>query len=143
MFEDMHPSIMLATMAIFLAMIVILNSMLYKPLLKFMDERNDSIKNDENKVKENSQEVLGVNDELEAIHNLINTREEIQKIKQSAIAAAKEEAEQILRSKKEELERKMASFYADLAVQKKELQEHLNIHLSELKQALQNNIKKI
>ncbi|HHS6728790.1 TPA: FoF1 ATP synthase subunit B' [Campylobacter jejuni] len=141
MFEDMHPSIMLATMAIFLAMIVILNSMLYKPLLKFMDERNDSIKNDENKVKENSQEVLGVNDELEAIH--INTREEIQKIKQSAITAAKEEAEQILRSKKEELERKMASFYADLAVQKKELQEHLNIHLPELKQALQNNIKKI
>ncbi|TEY12975.1 F0F1 ATP synthase subunit B', partial [Campylobacter sp. CH185] len=53
MFEDMHTSIMLATMAIFLAMIVILNSMLYKPLLKFMDERNDSIKNDENKVKEN------------------------------------------------------------------------------------------
>ncbi|EJV3005878.1 F0F1 ATP synthase subunit B', partial [Campylobacter jejuni] len=30
MFEDMHPSIMLATIAIFLAMIVILNSMLYK-----------------------------------------------------------------------------------------------------------------
>ncbi|WP_139899233.1 FoF1 ATP synthase subunit B' [Campylobacter jejuni] len=138
---NMHPSIMLATIAIFLAMIVILNSMLYKPLLKFMDERNDSIKNDENKVKENSQEVLCVNDELEVIH--INTREEIQKIKQSAIAAAKEEAEQILRSKKEELERKMASFYADLAIQKKELQEHLNIHLPELKQALQNNIKKI
>ena len=139
--EKMYPSIMLATMAIFLAMIVILNSMLYKPLLKFMDERNDSIKNDENKVKENSQEVLGVNDELEAIH--INTREEIQKIKQSAIVAAKEEAEQTLRSKKEELERKMAGFYADLAVQKKELQEHLNIHSPELKQALQNNIKKI
>lgn len=58
-----------------------------------------------------------MNDELEVIH--INTREEIQKIKQSAIAAAKEEAEQILRSKKEELERKMASFYADLAIQKK------------------------
>ncbi len=37
----------------------------------------------------------------------------------------------------------MASFYADLAIQKKELQEHLNIHLPELKQALQNNIKKI
>lgn len=117
MFEDMHPSIMLATMAIFLAMIVILNSMLYKPLLKFMDERNDSIKNDENKVKENSQEVLGVNDELEAIH--INTREEIQKIKQSAIAAAKEEAEQILRSKKEELERKNGQFLCRFSRSKK------------------------
>ena len=87
MFEDMHPSIMLATMAIFLAMIVILNTMLYRPLLKFMDERNDSIKNDENKVKENSQEMVGANDEDEAIH--VSTREEIHKIKQNAINAAK------------------------------------------------------
>ncbi|ECK5567104.1 F0F1 ATP synthase subunit B' [Campylobacter coli] len=139
MFEDMHPSIMLATMAIFLAMIVILNTMLYKPLLKFMDERNDSIKNDENKVKENSQEMLGANDEVEAIH--VSTREEIHKIKQNAINAAKEEAQQAIKAKKEELERKMANFYTELISQKKELQDHLSAHLLDLKQALQNNIK--
>ena len=141
MFEDMHFSIMFATIAIFLAMIVILNNMLYKPLLKFMDERNDSIKNDENKVKENSQEVLSVNHELEVIHN--TTREEIHKIKQNAVIAAKEEADQMIKSKKEELERKMISFYAELAAQRQELQECLKIYLPELKQALQNNIKKI
>ncbi len=39
-----------------------------------------------------------MNDELEAIH--INTREEIQKIKQSAIAAAKEEASKFLEARK-------------------------------------------
>ncbi|EAJ2735461.1 F0F1 ATP synthase subunit B' [Campylobacter coli] len=139
MFEDMHPSIMLATMAIFLAMIVILNTMLYRPLLKFMDERNDSIKNDENKVKENSQEMLGANDEVEAIH--VSTREEIHKIKQNAINAAKEEAQQAIKAKKEELERKMANFYTELVSQKKELQDHLSVHLPDLKQALQNNIK--
>lgn len=137
----MHISIMLATMVIFLAMIVILNSMLYKPLLRFMDERNSSIKNDENKVKENSQEMLGANDEVEKIHQ--STREEIHKIKQSAINQAKEEAQVAIQAKKEELERKMASFYVELNAQKEELKQNLLKNLPEFKQLLENNIKKI
>lgn len=141
MFSDMHISIMLVTMVIFLAMIVILNSMLYKPLLRFIDERNSSIKNDENKVKENSQEMLGANDEVEKIHQ--STREEIHKIKQSAINQAKEEAQVAIQAKKEELERKMASFYVELNVQKEELKQNLLKNLPEFKQLLENNIKKI
>ncbi|EMI4815592.1 F0F1 ATP synthase subunit B' [Campylobacter upsaliensis] len=141
MFSDMHISIMLVTMVIFLAMIVILNSMLYKPLLRFIDERNSSIKNDENKVKENSQEMLGANDEVEKIHQ--STREEIYKIKQSAINQAKEEARVAIQAKKEELERKMASFYVELNVQKEELKQNLLKNLPEFKQLLENNIKKI
>ncbi|MCR2107458.1 FoF1 ATP synthase subunit B' [Campylobacter upsaliensis] len=141
MFSDMHISIMLVTMVIFLAMIVILNSMLYKPLLRFIDERNSSIKNDENKVKENSQEMLEANDEVEKIHQ--STREEIHKIKQSAINQAKEEARVAIQAKKEELERKMASFYVELNVQKEELKQNLLKNLPEFKQLLENNIKKI
>lgn len=137
----MHISIMLVTMVIFLAMIVILNSMLYKPLLRFIDERNSSIKNDENKVKENSQEMLGANDEVEKIHQ--STREEIYKIKQSAINQAKEEAQVAIQAKKEELERKMASFYVELNAQKEELKQNLLKNLPEFKQLLENNIKKI
>ncbi|MBK2000077.1 FoF1 ATP synthase subunit B' [Campylobacter sp. LH-2024] len=141
MFEDMHPSIMFATMAIFLAMIVILNTMLYKPLLKSIDERNDSIKNDEAKAKQYSQDISNANDEVEAIY--ANTREEVFKIKQQAINAAKEEANQIIKAKKEELERRMNSFYLELENQKKEFKENLSQYLPDLKQALQNNIKKI
>lgn len=141
MFEDLYPSIVFATMAIFLAMVVILNSIFYKPLLRFIDERNDSIRNDENKVKENSQEMLDVNDELEKIHT--NTRDEIHKIKQNAVNAAKEESQQLLKTKKEELERAMTSFYAELAAQKQELHEYLTEHLPDLKQALEKNIKQI
>ncbi|MCR2098029.1 FoF1 ATP synthase subunit B' [Campylobacter upsaliensis] len=141
MFSDMHISIMLVTMVIFLAMIVILNSILYKPLLRFIDERNSSIKNDENKVKENSQEMLGANDEVEKIHQ--STREEIHKIKQSTINQAKEEAQVAIQAKKEELERKMASFYVELNAQKEELKQNLLKNLPEFKQLLENNIKKI
>lgn len=141
MFEDMHPSIMFATMAIFLAMIVILNTMLYKPLLKSIDERNDSIKNDEAKAKQYSQDISNANDEVEAIY--ANTREEVFKIKQQATNSAKEEANQIIKAKKEELERRMNSFYLELENQKKEFKENLSQYLPDLKQALQNNIKKI
>ncbi|MBZ7936078.1 MULTISPECIES: FoF1 ATP synthase subunit B' [Campylobacter] len=141
MFEDMHPSIMFATMAIFLAMIVILNTMLYKPLLKSIDERNDSIKNDENKAKQYSQDISSANDEVEAIY--ANAREEVFKIKQQAINAAKEEAEQVVKAKKEELERRMSNFYLELENQKKEFKANLDQYLPDLKQTLQNNIKKI
>ncbi|MBZ7938772.1 F0F1 ATP synthase subunit B' [Campylobacter sp. W0014] len=141
MFEDMHPSIMFATMAIFLAMIVILNTMLYKPLLKSIDERNDSIRNDENKAKQYSQDISSANDEIDAIYT--NTREEVFKIKQQAMNAAKEEAQQAIKAKKEELERRMSSFYLELENQKKEFKENLDQYLPDLKQTLQNNIKKI
>jgi len=141
MFADMHISIMLATMAIFLAMIVILNSIFYKPLLKFIDERNDSIRNDENKVKENSQEVLGANTQVEEIYK--NTRDEIQKIKQNAINQAKLESEQILKSKKDELEGKMIDFQNELLEQKEQLKRELLLHLPSLKESLRKNIKKI
>ncbi len=140
MFDDMNLSTMLATGAIFLAMIVILNAMFYKPLLNFMDERDNSIKNDETKVKDNSQEILEVNDELEKIQKA--TREEILKIKQSATEQAKQEVEKEFRIKKEELEKKTASFYAYLQAQKQELKKDLMVYLPELKQALQNNLRR-
>lgn len=49
----------------------------------------------------------------------MSIREEIHKIKQNAINAAKEEAQQAIKAKKEELERKMANFYTELVSQKK------------------------
>lgn len=140
MFDDVRVSTMLLTAAVFLAMIVVLNAMFYKPLLKFMDDRSDSIKNDENKVKDNSREILGVNDELENIHK--NTREEIHRIKQNAINLAKQEAQQEFKVKKEELERKMVSFHTDLRAQRQELKENLVANLPRIKQALQSNLRK-
>ena len=140
MFDDMIVSTMLATGAIFLAMIVILNAIFYKPLLKFMDDRDSSIRNDEMKVKDNSQEILGVNDELKKIQR--TTREEIQKIKQDAIKQAKQEAEQEFKIKKEELERKTAIFYTDLQNKRQELKENLIAHLPDFKQALKNGLRK-
>ncbi len=140
MFDDMSVSIMVATAIIFLVMILVLNATFYKPLLRFMDDRDNSIRKDEAKVRDNSQETLGFNDELKKIQKA--TREEIQRLKQNAIEQAKQEVEQELKSKREELEKQTASFYADLQVQRQALKEKLMMHLPELKQTLAESLRK-
>ncbi|TQR30328.1 F0F1 ATP synthase subunit B' [Campylobacter sp. MIT 99-7217] len=141
MFNDVHPSIMLVTLVIFLAMIIILNSMLYKPLLKFMDERKKSIDNDEKKVRENFDEVSSFNVELEKIHQ--STREEIALIKQAAVLDAKTKAGEDLEQKKQELEQQMNIFYAQLEKDKQNFEQELSTHLAQWQEVFKNKLKTI
>ena len=130
MFDDVHFSIMLATLVIFLAVMIILNSMLYKPLLKFIDERSASISNDEEKVKQNFAEMSNFNEEFE-------------RIKQKALNEARNKAEEELKQKRLETEQKMEIFYAELSKEKEELEQELKLRLPLWQEALKNNLKNI
>lgn len=141
MFDDVSLSVMLATLLVFLAMMLILNSLLYKPLLKFMDERRLSIENDEQKVQQNSQEMSSFSDDLAKIRQ--DTRDEVALIKQKAIEQARSEAEQELESKKKEFEQKLNTFYAQLKEERKALEEELQSHLPLWKNAFSNKLKSL
>lgn len=141
MFNDVHYSIIIATMVIFIFMIFILNSIFYKPLLKFIDERNNSIKNDENKIKENSHDVSEIDFEIKKIRN--NTKEEIFKIKNETILAAKEEKNKLIKNKKDKLEQELNLFYEDLNKQKVEFENQLMSYLPDLKNSVKNKFKNI
>ncbi len=141
MFDDVHFSIMLATLVIFLAVMIILNSMLYKPLLKFIDERSASISNDEEKVKQNFAEMSNFNEEFERIKQA--TRDEIAEIKQKALNEARNKAEEELKQKRLETEQKMEIFYAELSKEKEELEQELKLRLPLWQEALKNNLKNI
>lgn len=141
MFDDVSLSFMLATGVIFLAVMIILNALLYKPLLKFMDERSASIENDEKKVKDNFEEMSNFNEELESIKQ--NTRNEIAAIKQKAINEAKNSADEEIANKKLELEQKMQSFYSQLAKEKTELEHELKLRLPLWQEALKKKMKHI
>lgn len=43
---DIHLSLMLFVLALFLFLLVVLNNMLFQPLVKFMDDRDNSIAKD-------------------------------------------------------------------------------------------------
>lgn len=141
MFDDVHFSIMLATLVIFLAVMIILNSMLYKPLLKFIDERSASISNDEEKVKQNFAEMSNFNEEFERIKQA--TRDEIAEIKQKALNEARNKAEEELKQKRLETEQKMEIFYAELSKEKEKLEQELKLRLPLWQEALKNNLKNI
>lgn len=141
MFDDVNPSYMLATAVIFLALIIILNALLYKPLLKFMDDRAISIDNDEKKVKDNFDEMTNFNEELNTIKQ--NTRDEIAAIKQKAVNEARNSAEEALKNKKIELEQKMQSFYTQLDKEKQDLEQELKLRLPLWQEALQKKLKQI
>lgn len=141
MFDDVNPSYMLATAVIFLALMIILNALLYKPLLKFMDDRAVSIDNDEKKVKDNFDEMTNFNEELNTIKQ--NTRDEIAAIKQKAVNEARNSAEEALKNKKIELEQKMQSFYTQLDKEKQDLEQELKLRLPLWQEALQKKLKRI
>lgn len=141
MFDDVSLSYMLATAVIFLAVMIILNALLYKPLLTFMDERTTSIDNDEKKVKDNFEELSHFNEELDAIKQ--NMRDEIAMIKQKAINEARNSAEETIKNKKLELEQKMQSFYTQLSKEREDLERELRSRLPLWQEALKKKLKHI
>lgn len=141
MFDDIALPTMLATAVIFLAVIFILNVLLYKPLLKFMDERAVSIDNDEKKVKENFEEMTNFGEELAKIKQ--DTRDEINTIKQKATAQARSLADEEIQKKKDELEQKMQAFTTQLLQEKNELEHELKLRLPLWQESLRKKIKEL
>lgn len=141
MFDDIALPTMLATAVIFLAVIFILNVLLYKPLLKFMDERAVSIDNDEKKVKDNFEEMTNFGEELSKIKQ--DTRDEINAIKQKATAQARSLADEEIQKKKDELEQKMQAFTTQLLQEKNELEHELKLRLPLWQESLHKKIKEL
>ena len=141
MFDDIALSTMLATAVIFLAVIFILNVLLYKPLLKFMVERAVSIDNDEKKVKDNFEEMTNFGEELTKIKQ--DTRDEINAIKQKATAQARSLADEEIQKKKDELEQKMQAFTTQLLQEKNELEHELKLRLPLWQESLRKKIKEL
>ena len=141
MFDDIALPTMLATAVIFLAVIFILNVLLYKPFLNFMDERAVSIDNDEKKVKDNFEEMTNFGEELTKIKQ--DTRDEINAIKQKATAQARSLADEEIQKKKDELEQKMQAFTTQLLQEKNELEHELKLRLPLWQESLRKKIKEL
>ena len=129
------------TAVVFLALIAILNSVLYKPLLGFVDKRNQDVKNDEDSISKNTSDLSVFEAQVEQI--LSAARAEAGKIKQDAINAAKEAAGKITAEKRAELEVDYDAFLQNLKAQKNEFKAELMNSLPELRSALKSKLARI
>jgi F-type H+-transporting ATPase subunit b len=135
---DLNPGLMLFVLIIFFSLLFLLNTMLFQPLLKFMDDRNATIAGD----LKNAEEMAGNNDELntKADAILAEARAEANAIREKATSEAKALAESKIESKVKELDASNAAFLAELATEQDDLKKSLASELPQLKKSLQTKL---
>lgn len=138
---DIVPGLLLVTAVIFLVLMIILNKTLYKPLLGFMENREKSIKRDLDNTGKNSDEVAAFKKEAESI--ILKAKTEANKLKESALMIANDEALKQLENRKKELESKYSQFLRELETQKIELKNALQEQMPQFRAGVKAKLEQI
>jgi F-type H+-transporting ATPase subunit b len=138
---DINPILLVVTLAVFISLIVYLNNVLYKPLLKYMDDREAKLKGDRDSVNQNSSEIEALKKESENI--LASARHEAVSIKETMISEAKESVAKKLLEKREALAESYKSFIEELEKDKTALRGHLLADRSSIEVALKDRFASI
>jgi F-type H+-transporting ATPase subunit b len=122
-------------------MLARLNSCLFKPLLKHIEDRAESIKEDLGKAKNNSADVDGML--AEANENIANAKKEAAAIRQKAFDEATVDANKKLVEAKKDVDNKYNSFLSELEVEVNSLKASLSSDMPVFEKSLQAKIKNI
>ena len=138
---DIHVSLMLFVLVLFLALLVVLNQILYKPLIKFMDDRDESIASDLNAARSLS----GNSEELhaEAENNLEEARSKAAEIRQKSVEEAKGLAESRAENRRAELDKEYSLFIEKLQSEKDSLRNSLLSQMPLFKESLKAKFSKL
>ena len=138
---DIIPALLLVTGVVFLVLMILLNKTLYKPLISFMEHREKSIKKDMENAGKNSDEVAAFKQEAQEI--ILRAKTEANKIKESALVLAKDEAMKRYEAKKSELEEQYSQFLQKLDAQRVELKETLRKELPLFRSSVKTKLDQI
>ena len=120
---DIIPALLLVTGTVFLVLLILLNKTLYKPLMEFIDNRNNSISRDLENAGKNASDVVAYYKEVETI--LSEGKIEAAKIREAALNEAKEKAAKKVEQKKSDLEAQSVAFFKALESEKDEFKNGL------------------
>ena len=138
---DINPGLLFSTLGVFLVLIAILNSMVYKPLISFMEKRDEDIKNDLQKANTNDSEIEELLKKAEDIVN--KAKLEAAALREKVISEAKELAESRIEAKKAELANEFAEFKNSLEITKEELRRELKSSIPLYKESLKIKFNQI
>ncbi|GGD42653.1 F0F1 ATP synthase subunit B' [Malaciobacter pacificus] len=138
---DISPVLLLSSGIIFLLVVARLNSCLFKPLLKHMDERAESISKDLEDAKSNGADVDGLLAEANEI--ISNAKKEAAGIREQAYKEAKDTADAKLASAKADLEAKSSEFAKNLQDETKALKESLVSTMPQFNESLKAKLSSI
>jgi F-type H+-transporting ATPase subunit b len=132
---------MIVTFVIFLTMLYFLNQKLYKPLLKFMDDRDATLRREMNE----AQNLSGNSSDLErqAQQVIDEAKAKAAAARQSALDALHEEQAQAQAARQKDLAEKYEAFKTALAAEKEELKSKLLGDLPMFKESLRAKIAQL
>ena len=131
---DIYPWLMLVMLVIFFVMMYQLNQKLYKPLLRFMDDRDAAIAKD----MEVAKNMGGNTDELtaQAEANIDEAKAKATKLRQEVVENAKNKHIEAIEAKQAELEKKHIKFATKLEEERILLQNSLLSQIPLIKESL-------
>lgn len=126
---------------LFLGLVYLLNEMLYKPLLSFMDKREKSIRDDLSLADKNDGDIE--KDLQEANAKIIAAKAEASRIREDAMTKAKEVASRALAEGKEAFDSKYTVFVKELSKERVTLKKSISSNLSSYQDGISSKIKNI
>lgn len=138
---DISPVLLLSSAIIFLLVLTRLNSCLYKPLMKHMDDRAQDIQNDLDAASDNSADVDGLISEANDV--ISKAKVQAASIREEATASANEIAQVKLNGAKGEIEEKYNSFVESMKVERDTLKQSLAASMPLFKDSLKAKISSI
>ena len=138
---DISPILLLSSGLVFLLVLARLNSCLYKPLFKHIDDRENQIKTDMENAKANGADVNGMLAEAKEI--IAQAKKEAFSIRDKARLEAQEVAEGKIEAAKAQTESKYNDFVQTLATEKVSLENSLVSQLPLFKEGLKAKLSSI
>jgi len=138
---DISPILLLVTGFVFFTLLILLNKILYGPLLEFIDNRNNSIKRDLENAGKNTSDVEAYYKEADQI--ILEAKAQAGKIREAALSEAKEIAAKKVEQKQSELEEEYTSFLKDLEAEKIEFQASLSANVPLFRDSIKQKLGNI
>jgi len=138
---DISPILLISSALVFLLVLARLNSCLYKPLFKHMEDRSEKIKSDMQNAKNNGANVDGMLEE--ANHIISEGKKEANMIRENARLEAMKLAEVKLSEAKVKSDEKYNDFVKTLVEEKKTLEDSLVSQMPLFKESLQAKLSTI
>jgi len=131
---DISPILLGVTLVVFLILIAVLNSWLYRPLLSYMSKRDADLKRDLQQVGSNDDEVSALIAKSE--QTVMDAKLEAAALREKVIADAKELAQSKLDAKRAELAGEYLEFEQTLSQEREELNNALLLQAPLFKEAI-------
>ncbi|MBL0686594.1 MAG: F0F1 ATP synthase subunit B' [Sulfurospirillum sp.] len=135
---SISPVLLLVTGIVFFTLLIFLDEVLYRPLLEFIDKRNNSIERDLKNANENTSDIEVYHKEVDQI--MSNAKIKAGKIREVALSDAKVISTKKIEKKRSELEEKYTLFLKELELDKIKFQNSLSANIPNFRDSIKQKL---